>query len=390
MYLFLLIPLFGIRFGFTWWISIATLGLIFGVMLFPRLFELNTIYPFVISGILALPMFSATLLDSDASQKDLLRTSREFLCILLILILFNSKIKSIALDSKSLIRVLRVFLYSTLILTIVQYFLFKRGVYLGPTEGAFGGRGAITPKALDLKYSKLRPSSLYAEPSYLAFVILIVLIILAMLILNNEKVGDLYIVAGLILIVSQSRSGLVFLVLISTFLYLDKRTRQNMRKGRLTDFSIVMLSLVILSQVLPNYLLSDSFRVRFLYPFEEVINALNSNLLGVPFYSRINGTTEILNLRWIKILDNSFYSLVFSYGLIGICIILVTLLSARKDKYLFVMVTAAFLQNGSVFDFDKVVLLLLGYSITSILKQDRLQAENKRSKIPRSHRRAFS
>jgi hypothetical protein len=372
MYLFLLIPLFGIRFGFTWWISIATLGLIFGVMLFPRLFELKTIYPFVISGILALPMFSATLLDSDASQKDLLRTSREFFCILLILILFNSKIKSIALDSKSLIKVLRVFLYSTLILTIVQYFLFKRGVYLGPTEGAFGGRGAIVPKALDLKYSKLRPSSLYAEPSYLAFVILIVLIILAMLILNNEKVGDLYIVAGLILIVSQSRSGLVFLVLVSAFLFLDKRTRQNMRKGRLTDFSLVLLSLVILSQVLPNYLLSDSFRVRVLYPFEEVTNALNSNLLGVPFYSRINGTTEILNLPWTKILDNSFYSLVFSYGLTGICIILVTLLSARKDKYLFVMVTAAFLQNGSVFDFDKVVLLLLGYSITSILKQDRL------------------
>jgi hypothetical protein len=337
----------------------------------------------VASGVLALPMFSATLLDSDASQRDYLRTSREFFCFLFILIVFNSKLKTKSINSKSLIKVLRVFLYSTLVLTTIQYLFFKRGVYLGPNEQAFGGRGAIVPKALDLKYSKLRPSSLYAEPSYLAFVVLIVLVIVAVLLLNNEKVVDLYVVAGLILIVSQSRSGLVFLVLVSFFLYLDKRGKQDLSKNKITYTAFVLMSLLILSQVLPAYFLSDSFKVRFLYPFQEIVNALESDFFGVPFYTRINGVTEILNLRWIKVLDNSFYSLVFSYGFIGVFLIIATLLSVRKSKYLFLIVTAAFLQNGSVFDFDKVVLLFLSYAITSKLGQDLSQKEGEGSSVAR-------
>ncbi len=383
MYFFLLVPLFAIRFGFTWWISIPTLGLIVVLFLYPKIFQLKSISPIVASGVLALPMFSATLLDSDASQRDYLRTSREFFCFLFILIVFNSKLKNKSINSKSLIKVLRVFLYSTLVLTTIQYLFFKRGVYLGPNEQAFGGRGAIVPKALDLKYSKLRPSSLYAEPSYLAFVVLIVLVIVAVLLLNNEKVVDLYVVAGLILIVSQSRSGLVFLVLVSFFLYLDKRGKQDLSKNKITYTAFVLMSLLILSQVLPTYVLSDSFKVRFLYPFQEIVNALESDFFGVPFYTRINGVTEILNLRWIKVLDNSFYSLVFSYGFIGVFLIIATLLSVRKSKYLFLVVTAAFLQNGSVFDFDKVVLLFLSYAITSKLGQDLSQKEGEGSSVAR-------
>lgn len=370
MSFFILILLYAIRLGISWWISISSLGIILGSLIYRRHFKLNSIYPFVIAGILALPMFSASFLNPDATQRDLLRTSRELFCFLLILIVLNSRPKTKVFKIQSLINVLRLFLYPTFILTVVQYIFLKRGIYLGPTEEMFGGRGAIVPKALDLKYSSLRPSSLYAEPSYLAFVLLVVLIILAALTLNGEKVLDLYIVAGLTLLISQSHSGLLFILTLSILIYMDKRRRQLIKTNRFIDFSFVSLSTLVIVQVLPQYIQSDSFKVRFLFPFQEVVNSLTSNILGVPFYSRINGRTEILNLRWIKVLDNSIYSLIFSYGIVAFCIIGAVLLSARQDKYIFLLMTAAFVQNGSVFDFDKVVLIFLCFSIYCVVKQN--------------------
>jgi hypothetical protein len=362
-WLFLALALPILQYGPSWWVNAASFGTFAGIIRLRKL-------PGIITGqshilIVAIAgMFIAYVAQSFGDTHSFLRVGRE--ALILILMSFVTNRKHLVPDSRilrSYASILFLISFLQLILTLVQFILLQSGSWFGPPASWFAGRGSLIPTNLDLAYSYIRPSGTFSEPSYLGIICLAIIVVTIPRI-NKEKIfRAIFFINAITILLSQSKSAILFLVIILIHIYV---THRKYLAQRLPVYFIIGFGffVIVYSQIISKIQSFTSGEIsinnRIFSPVRFLFNSLIDYPLGTEFYGRI---TTILDpntgLTWETILHNSIYNLIFSYGFFGIPILIVISRFFRNDTVLQVFLFALLLQNGSFLDFDKLFLVLV-------------------------------
>ena len=254
-----------------------------------------------------------------------------------------------------------------LAIVIIQLISIRRGAWFGPDPKWFAGRGNVIPDFLDLQYSTIRPAGTFSEPSYLGLVSISLMIVSGFSKTpwrNNSKV---FFLNFIIILLSQSKSAF-FYSLVLALIYLFRNKLEKVRLYRGVFFPIFLIGGVLGAEFIIQTLLSSrgsiSIQNRIYKPIEVLADFIASNPLGVSFYDRINSfAVSDTGVTWESISHNSFFNLIFSYGLVGILIIFQILRLSNGDFILIIYLFAALLQNGSFLDFDKLFLVYFTFAM---------------------------
>ena len=231
---------------------------------------------------------------------------------------------------------------------------------------------------------KIRPSSFYAEPSYLGFIILSLATIILRVFYDNKYKKILLSVLFISLLLSQTLSGLVAFGLLLGVFYFKNFSRIH---------PFILTSIFLLTPVyfllfpLPELierLLSFSDRreevsgfIRLVLPFELISRVLIHSPFGVPqdellsFLRQPSVGIEPYMLQPSALfglqlagLDNAFLNLFIFYGIFGSLIIWVFIRKINEPLLLLYIFLAAMF-SGSIFSFDKTVVISMVFLIVS-------------------------
>ena len=365
-YFVLLLPI--LQFGFSWWINVSTLACL--LILIKLRIDRVHIKSLVLSPYIALVflMYLTYLSQDFGNIHSFLRVSREALVLLLMLLLmgkfekWNTSELNLKFDN-----VLLLISFCELFLVIIQFIGIKKGIWFGPSSDWFAGRGNVIPTILDLRYSKIRPSGTFSEPSYLGIICISLMMMSGFNKRLNKKNFMILYLNYLIIILSQSKSALLFgsILLFLHYKRSDGGIKFYYRSLIVPIFVILsLLNSVFLLGILSSSKGSLSIQNRIFRPFEMLFGYLMSNPLGSSFYKRIYGLADnVSGLTWESVLHNSFFNLIFSYGIVGFFLIFGILRFSKRDKIVLLYLVSAMLQNGSFLDFDKLYLVFFTISI---------------------------
>jgi hypothetical protein len=253
-----------------------------------------------------------------------------------------------------------------LTIVIIQFISIRQGVWIGPDPSWFAGRGNVIPDLLDLRYSNIRPSGTFSEPSYLGLISICCMVISGFsknLWRNNSRI---FYVNLLVVVFSQSKSALLFAGIL-LLIYLTKNSSREINYFRGVILPLIIIGGVSSSGLIIQTLLSSkgsvSIENRIYKPLEMVFSFVASNPFGASFYDRLNAFADSdKGITWEAISHNSLFNLIFSYGLVGFLLIFYIMRLAGGDFILMIFLFAALIQNGSFLDFDK--LFLVYFTIT--------------------------
>jgi hypothetical protein len=173
------------------------------------------------------------------------------------------------------------------------------------------------------------------------------------------------------IIISQSKSAIVFSIIIFTLSLWSKNPASNTkiikRNKRVTSLIIlaaIFMTATMIRSTLYSVVGSESLAIRVFNPARILLGFLISHPFGEPFYNRLSLIAETgTGITWTNISDNGFFNLLFSYGLIGILITLGIFSIAKGNLKLKVFLLAAIVQNGSFLDIDKMALVFFTFTV---------------------------
>ncbi len=331
---------------------------------------LNVVFNFFLVFFL---LFLKYFVDFDIlSIDDLLVTSREALCFLVILLLLQAP--SFYLDdfqASKLKYFFVLFVALSFFVVLFQFLLIPYGVYIGFPVDYFVfniNTYASIEKALFYN-TTVRPAGFYGEPSYMGFV-LITLVVSYFYLYKNYSFVFLkrdflfFIFIFILFYLIKSSAALFSLIILFFFMF----------GGRFYRYWFVWVACFFLFFLFGDYFFdrivnaSDdySFFIRFSLPV-EMINELvfyEGNYFGVANTISDNYFYAV----GVSGLDNAFYNLVIRYGFLSIFIVFYLLFAFYKHAgYLGVVyMILVFNFNGSVFSYDKVVVLSIFILISSM------------------------
>ena len=363
-----------IQFGFSWWVSISSFGCLLLLLNSVSKFKKSKLMPDNFTITVVLSMLLVYIWQNFGDVHSFLRISREAL-IFYLLIYFNHRATyffPVRFSSKFDQCILFV-VSLEFILVVCQFIALRQGIWIGPKAQWLAGRGNLIPTTLDLQYSKLRPSGTFSEPSYLGIICLSVLLLVGSEPLQTNIRKAIYSITLVTVIFSQSKSALFFGFLI---VFLQRMRARKLTQTKLPSLALPLFLLLILplisliSKTIESTRGSISIQNRIFDPLAYSAQLLLEHPLGVSFYSRIFGVVDSNSgLTWETISQNSIFNLIFSYGFVGLLILIRILLLVKKDVILLCYVFALLLQNGGYLDFDKLFLstvVLLIYRNNSI------------------------
>ncbi len=322
---------------------------------------------------LTLFMFPSLLTgDSTDFGQDTLRIAREALIIILMIGMFNG-----AFIQPSRIRVTRLsvltvgMLIALLGVTLFQYVSLSQGRYIGIPKAWFAqGTGTIA-NDLSLKFSHLRPSAAFSEPSYLAFVILSLVFMMTPGRDMKLRLAFMIVLALAIGLLSQAASFVMFAVLIfATYVY-DNATPIQRLIG--VPFAVLALPFVIAvgSHVGPiarameggNANGDFSIFIRIFGPLQVLPEYLVEHPVGVPFsalFEVLLPYTNPLGIAVEDFLHNSVFNMLFEYGFLGL-FPLIAILYVRNNTVRAYLISCM-LFNGAFLSLDK--LAIVGFAVS--------------------------
>jgi len=369
--IFSILALPFIQFGINWWISVGSLGSIVILCAFVRygiikIFKLDTV------TVAILFMMALVYIWQDlGNSHSFLRISREALVLMLVVILNKSykPLKS-TMAMQNIDRALLAVMVMEFTLAVCQFFFLPKGIWIGPSADWFGGRGNSIPTLLDLQYSELRPSGTFSEPSYLGIFCVSILIMVSRNLNNSIMNRTTYIVSLVTIVLSQSKSALLFALLI---LLIQRHNKQLAGSRRINTFFLpitmimVLPFLNILTRTVQASRDSVSIQNRIFEPMSYVIKFLFEHPLGISFYERISELIDSnKGITWEVISHNSVFNFIFSYGIVGLAITFRILFLGRRNFVLILYLTLLMLQNGGFLDFDKLFLVTVVFYIYRI------------------------
>jgi hypothetical protein len=218
-----------IQFGFSWWVSISSFGCLALLIQNLRNRDKNS-FKIDPATFVVISLVAITYLWQDfGNLHTFLRTSRETM-ILVLLVSFTQKYlyKKSPEISLNIDRALFTVVIFEFLLVLIQFVFLRRGVWIGPSASWLSGRGNLIPTLLDLKYSKLRPSGTFSEPSYLGIICLSIQILVSRKPVDSKKNRATYFLSFLTIVLCQSKSALFFALAI----FLVQGGRRRLIKNR--------------------------------------------------------------------------------------------------------------------------------------------------------------
>jgi hypothetical protein len=334
---------------------------------------------------MSLLMLISTLayIDSPAFIHSFSRVIREIICIAVIISICASKKNEIRYYGaiKTTVTVFVVVMLVSLVLQYVAYNYFSSTAFFVPSNFYIAGFSTLADTwgnfAADKGIAiKIRPSSFYAEPSYLGFIALSMAAMVLKIFNDGQRKTILLLILFVSLLISQTLSGIIaFWILVSGYYFNDIR--------RIPVYVPVLILLLMpvyfIFFPLPEFVirLLNVFNqteelsgfIRLVLPFELISKVMAHSPLGVPqdellaFLRQpaVGIEPEMLQRNatfgiQIAGLDNAFLNLFIFYGVTGFLLIW-TFAMKIKDPLLLLYIALAALFSGSIFSFDKTVVI---------------------------------
>ncbi len=308
---------------------------------------------------------------------------RSFLCLYIMLTLFDmARMKHFNMSRKPLkiaVSLLIIFLFLSVAL---QSILLKQGVLLtAPPEYVIANADTL-PGEFELEHGgRIRPSSTFGEPSYLGFISLSLFVITLLLFEKLRLKSILLLLLFTTLIMAQTLSGLLSLVLILAIHGAKFVSKKKIWKN------IGVLSVVALGTFVLGYLgyfsilerlfdifdpeLEYSGYIRLAAPLTVAIRVFeNFFIFGVPL-EELSHVMKGMYLLAVMIpgstvTDNGFVNLFMNYGVTAVLIIWVIWKKIASPLLLaYVFLSSIF--NGAFLSFDKTIVFALVFLLTNVV-----------------------
>jgi hypothetical protein len=305
------------------------------------------------------------ILSADVIHAILL-TGRHFLCFAVGYIIISRR-QQIAERLKPNTAVLQtsivLLVVSLLVVVIIQYVLIRRGVlFFLPREFFILNYGTL-PTELDLRWTNIRPSATFGEPSFLGFISVSLLLVCGQ-IFNNKWIKIFLFIGIWIMVLLANTVAGIGATFILTFLYLWKKNRSAIVKILLIISLISVISIGFIGQFgifhrITHIAVKEkeaSGYARIIVPLIMVSGVLKNSPFGVPVdeLPRFLAQADLKARAEIGALSNGFFNLIINYGLGGVLIMLLVCYAVRHDLYLMIYIFLASMFNGGILTFDKI------------------------------------
>lgn len=371
-----------IQIGYSYWLSVASVA---AVIMIIRLRVQLAVGFRARPWILFLPLLMAVPLAFERSAdltQDILRTAREALiACLMIVIIAGATLRPPSVNIRRFTQCLTLIAGFLFVLTLVQLVALKRGLYLGLPEQAYANGAGTIPNALDLRYSQLRPAGTFSEPSYLAFIMLSMLMIAAAR-LDRDRRG--IVTAGLAFLtglLSQAASFVLFAAVMgAAFIARTIRGRNKLLLllllaiAAIVAFGVATLvlgvELKVVNRVQGGSSGGDfSIFVRIFGPATILPSYLVYHPVGLPvsaIHDAIAPFSKALGIDPDQYLMNSLFNLFFEYGVLGAP--LAVLLIMRRDQLISLYLLSCMMLNGAFLAIDKLAVICMTIAIYQAIR----------------------
>jgi hypothetical protein len=381
-----------VQIGLTYYLSFATaMAVIITARLFVTSYRLTPPVIWLLAlGIAALLFLSAVAVPG-ATAEDILRSGRETLFFVLTTTALAGapQLSSFQVKPSTYRYIFFVILFIFAIVLIQTFTLGKR-VYFGIPKTLYIQNGETLPTSLDLRYSHIRPFGTFGEPSYLAFVLLSLLVMItptlksALLTFGHEGPAGrkrmvsqphIFAIIGTLLIgaAGMMSESLSFYLAFPLLLYIGAVRYASARVRLWLGVLAVLVLTIAAGDVITTVVFGRlsrgstdiSLAARILIPLQILPQYLLENPLGTPPSRLIGEVTTFVsqyNIQGLEILHNAFFNLIFSYGITAIpCIIL--LLYSPKNSFIAIYIVACAMLNGALFAVDKYAVIVLSTAV---------------------------
>jgi hypothetical protein len=343
-----------------------------------------TIIPIMV--FVALAMFAGTLFYTGSPYflHSMLKVIREVLCLFILMAIYDSIPKHSSGDSPTIKSVVSWMILVIFISTALQFYFYNfrsSTMFFVPAKFYIGEFGTFAENSAAFAQQhglsiKIRPSSFYAEPSYLGFIALSLLVIILKVFPAGVRKHALILTLLTSLALSRTLSGLIsFGLLFGAFYFKEIR---RMHPFIVTELLLLVPIYFLLFPVPGIFLrlldIGDPQKelsgfIRLVLPFEIIGKVLLHSPQGVPqdelmeFLRRHSAGASVEIFRMsssgglrVAGLDNAFLNFFIFYGMLGL-IVVWTFVKQIKDRFLlfYLFLTAFF--NGALLSFDKVAVI---------------------------------
>lgn len=376
-----------VQLGYSYYASVSTLGAILVLLICGHSSLRSLVYDhIIIRSAACLLMVVAAAAYTDVSGQDVLRAAREAVAFFLIA---GCATWSLANPNRNILNkvLFGIWLFglATFAVVIVQTIYLRSHAYFGIPMEYFSQNSNTLPDDLALRYTNLRPSGTFAEPSYLGGVCLSLVFAISPLLKSRRSVQLLTVLLLAIVLVSRSLSGILFV-----FLYLVFYARRVLRSPISFYLCIVLLvGIAILvastdNPVSDRLLNGDDFDAsivgRVFGPIEAIPKILSQYPFGIPLAPfQDMGYSFSRDITTVEMTHDGLLNLFINYGLVGFLLVGLIIVSFGRSANTLVYVLAISIQNGGFLTVDKFVIvgfsILLHNSFLSLLRRQSQRAQ---------------
>lgn len=307
------------------------------------------------------------------STGDSLRAAREALCAFILMLgtgsIFNKKFIFIYEGRTTIVRT---FFLAVLVLLIIQVALSKFGLFINLSTDFFViNRPQFEASELYSLYGyQIRQSLTFGEPSYLS------LIALGGALYSIPKIDiKLTTICFFIVLLTESTLGVLGIISMQALWFVERKFGKNIALlSMFISILLLVVSLIIFKDDIldfkgmsayiriyaPGYILGDIFSnhpfgISWNSMFDHFQNSLYGSIIAVGAFEK----------NFVG-LDNGFLNLLYIYGYCGLIIYCIVLFFIYTNTttilcpFVFILFS---IQNGTIFSYDKVGLILFFYYI---------------------------
>lgn len=280
---------------------------------------------------------------------------------------------------KYLMNLVKVIILIQFFLVVIQAIKFSSGIYFGLPVDLYVINKSTLDNVGNAMYhlSRFRPRGTFAEPSYLTFIINLLMII----VVSYEKkkfIRNFYIlVCFLISLLSGSMLGLIGFLVCVFFAVNSKVSIKTLIPYALLILFLLFFSAIVSDEFSQRLMLISSNEDRSMF-FRLVLpfTMVGDVMVNSPFGVLDNQLAEYFsNLKFYydkdvsRNTDNAFLNFILNFGWVGFFIIY-SLKCSKYDKRILIPIVYSGFQNGSLFSFDKVVILSLYITLLMVIKNE--------------------
>jgi hypothetical protein len=358
-----------VQLGVSYYASIATAVAVLSVLCWGRFFWSRPVSHWVSLGILSGLMFVSFLAASSADPaSDLLRIGREAVFFILICTAVRSfETQSLPKPTSRLVTLGLLIVGALTLLALVQTMFLAQQRLIGIPKSLYVQNSATIPGLLNLRYSAQRPMGTFGEPSYFGFVLLSLFMMFGPLVRSNRLAAVICLLIPLCGILTKSLSFLVFFPVTAALLYWPQLSpRDRVRTAALAVVAAVGFAAAGSFDTAfqrighaANGEADMSILIRTIVPIGVAGKYLLIHPFGLP-PSRMAEALAPLSGSYgytpAFIMDNAALNMIFSYGVIGIALLVYLLRSSRNAAVVFYLLACTQF-NGALLSVDKFAVI---------------------------------